>query len=96
MHFTNGLRKLYRRVSLNTAQKERGALYRAHVSHISIASHRLEIVFRLGHLEAWVRAWSVLRLMGGGSGLTSPLGSVLSQCTARYRSSFAVQGIYAG
>ena len=47
-----------------------------------------------GHPETWVLAWGVVRLVGGGSGLTSPLGSVLSQCTVRYRPSFAVQGIY--
>ena len=45
MHFASGHRKIYRRVSLNTVQKEIGDLYRAHISHISIASHRLEIVF---------------------------------------------------
>ena len=50
----------------------------------------------LGHPEAWVLAWGVARLMGGGSGLTSPLGSVLSQCIVRYRTSFAEQGIYPG
>ena len=45
MHFASGHRKIYLRVSLNTVQKEIGVLYRAHISHIPIASHRLEIVF---------------------------------------------------
>ena len=36
--------------------------------------------------------WGVGRLLGGGDrGLTSPLGSVLNQCTAIYR---PVQGVY--
>ena len=38
-----------------------------------------------------VLAWGVVRLMGGGSGLTSPLGSAFSQCTVRYRPSSTVR-----
>ena len=48
-------------------------------------------MFHFGTQGRGVLAWGVARLMGGGGGLTSPLGSVLSQCTVRYRPSFAVR-----
>ena len=34
---------------LDHAKDEKGALYRAHIWHITIASHRLEIVLHEGH-----------------------------------------------
>ena len=51
-------------------------------------------MFRWGTQRRGVLAWGVVRLMGGGSGLTSPLGSVLSQCTVRYRPSSTVRAGY--
>ena len=66
--------------------------YLTHIDRLTSARNCVS----LGLPEAWVLAWGVARLMGGDSGLTSPLGSVLSQCTVRYHHSFAVPGIPGG
>ena len=74
---------------------KRCSLSSSYLTHIDCLTSARNCV-SLGHQRRGVLAWGVARLMGGGSGLTSPLRSVLSQCTVRYRPSFAVQGIYPG
>ena len=57
---------------------------------VSYRQWRIRHLEFLGSSEALVLVWGVGRLLDGGSGLTSPLGSVLSQCTARHLPTFAV------